>query len=128
MTQVCIPIDFCLGSSSKIFDKKKKVAVFSDIPLPLGALFNTEVNILPTVEVLTPLYITIDIGKQSFVVLTSPQPDGTFVARTQTDSFNANGQGTTVEEALQDIKEAIKLLIEEDENPSGDVPWPKNFQ
>lgn len=54
--------------------------------------------------------------------------DGGCIARTSTSTFSASGQGDTEEEALQDIRSAIELLMEEESNPSGDVSWPENYR
>jgi len=69
-------------------------------------------------------FLTID--RKDFCILIVPQLSGKFVARTSTTKFNATGQGNTEDEALQDIKDAIESLIEEEANPSGDVTWPED--
>ena len=81
-----------------------------------------------TPKLLVSYYVPLSVGGLSFQILTVPQSDGSFITRAVTESFSANGQGKTEKEALEDIKEALALLIEEADNPSGDVDWPTNFQ
>jgi predicted RNase H-like HicB family nuclease len=125
MTQVICQLYLCRDSSNAVFNPAKA----SVLPvLPEGLLYNTDADVLPSPKILLPFYVPVDVRDQTFEVLTIPQADGSFVTRTVTEHFSANGQGKTGKEALQNIKEAIELLIEESENPSGDVPWPKDCQ
>jgi len=75
-----------------------------------------------------PSILPLEVRGELFSILLIPQTDGGTVARIATDRFNATGQGETEKEALRDIKSAIELLMEEESNPSGDVPWPENCQ
>ena len=54
--------------------------------------------------------------------------DEGFIVRVSTQTFSATGQGETHYEALQDIKSAIELLLEEEENPSRETEWPEDYQ
>ena len=68
------------------------------------------------------------IKKRQFCVSIIPQQSGKFVARAETSNFNATGQGETEAEAIQDITRAIKLLIDEEQHPSGEQEWPENYR
>ena len=54
--------------------------------------------------------------------------DNLYVARFASKRFNATGQGKTEEEALEDIRAAIELLLEEEEHPTNEDTWPRDFQ
>jgi len=69
-----------------------------------------------------------EVKGEVFHTLLLPQLDGSFVAKVNTESFYATGQGKNEEKALEDIKVAIEMLLEEEENPSGDAPWPEDYQ
>lgn len=77
--------------------------------------------VLPSIQ-------SLEVKGALFSVLMVPQIDGGVVVRTSTNSFNASGQGRNKEEALQNIKSAIELLLEEEASPSGDVAWPEDFR
>jgi len=66
----------------------------------------------------------LEVQGQFFSVRVIPQDEGGFVARVTTPEFSATGQGETEEEALQDIKSAIELLMEEDSEDEGTGRWP----
>ena len=122
---ICQP-ELSEDSSNATFNATKTV-VLPD--LALRRLFDSDdSDIAPSSRILAPFNVFLDVRKLTFEVLTIPQLDGSFVTRAVTERFCANGQGETLEEALQDIKEAIDLLLEENENPSGDAPWPKDYQ
>lgn len=70
----------------------------------------------------------LEVRGKFFSVHIIPQPSGRFVARVSTNRFNATGQGETIEDALQDIKSAIELLMDEESHPSGEVPWPEDYR
>ena len=70
----------------------------------------------------------LQIQGQFFPIDVVLQEEGGYMARYSNEKFAANGQGETEEEALEDIRSAIELLLEEETNPSRDLPWPKEFQ
>ncbi len=86
---------------------------------------------LPDLRVMVPPRITarlLNVKGQFFPVLILAETEELFVARTETESFSATGQGATEEEALADVQSAIELLLEEEANPSEDLPWPEDFR
>jgi predicted RNase H-like HicB family nuclease len=70
----------------------------------------------------------LEINDRVFSVLIIPQVSGNFVARTSTSRFSATGQGRNEEEAMEDIRSAIEILMEEEASPSGDAEWPEDYQ
>lgn len=117
---------------SVIFDTSN--AIFNPVSIIIP-VFRPERNYLDNADrntvaskLLISYIVPVNVGGLSFQVLTIPQVDGSFVTRAITENFNANGQGNTEEEALADIKDALELLLEEVDNPSGDVSWPKDCQ
>lgn len=96
----------------------------------MGRLFGEtdSANIPQPFPYLVPWTRQLRINNAEYCILILPQSSGRFVTRTSTKRFNATGQGQTEEEALKDIEEAIKLLIEEENSPSGDTSWPEDFR
>ena len=70
----------------------------------------------------------LQIQGQFFPIDVVLQEEGGYMARYSNEKFAANGQGETEEEALEDIRSAIELLLEEETNSSRDLLWPKEFQ
>jgi len=96
---------------------------------PMGIAFPTsdsDNKISPPYLFPSPRSLT--IRNEIFCILIIPQLTGRVVARTSTGKFNATGQGDNEEAALQDISEALELLLEEEANPSGDINWPQDYQ
>ena len=58
----------------------------------------------------------IEVKNQHFLMRLNLQPDGGYVAEVSTPIFGAIGQGETEEQAIQDIRDAIDILIEETSN------------
>ena len=112
--------------TSNIIFNPKTISVFLK---PFQKFLNeADANKSNVKKIINLYYVPLDIRTLTFEVLTIPQEDNSFVTRVVTDQFCANGQGNTEEEALQDISEAINLLLEEEQNPSGEVPWPIDYQ
>jgi predicted RNase H-like HicB family nuclease len=82
----------------------------------------------PTPPILVTSVKPLEVKGRIFETLVLPQLDKSFVIKVNTESFHATGQGDSEEKAMNDIKEAIELLLEEEENPSGDIPWPEDYQ
>lgn len=124
MSQIMFPIGLEEDDSNVVHQPSLPIILPS---LDLGHIFpeadaDIKVSILPIFPSIEPL----EVGGQIFPILVIPQIDGKMVTRISTSRFNATGQGDTEEEALNDIKSAIELLLEEEANPSGDVQWPEN--
>lgn len=88
--------------------------------------FDNAITIRVNPKPLIPYLAQLQVKSLSLNALIIPQSDGSFVARAETNNFCANGQGETEEEVLKDIKDAVEILLEESEHPSGDVPWPND--
>ena len=91
-------------------------------------LFTGDTGALISSLYFLPRIVPLEVRMHTFSVLVVPHAQNEFVARAMTSRFNATGQGKTVEEALTDIKAAIELLLEEEANPSGNEPWPEDYQ
>jgi predicted RNase H-like HicB family nuclease len=115
-----------LADSTSLFQPKIHELIIPE----MGRLFSSADSNFPKVPVpyLFPWIRPLTINCREFCILIVPQPSGRFVARTSTRKFNATGQGKTEADALQDIKDAIELLMEEEASPSGDATWPEDCQ
>jgi len=126
MKQIILPIDVEKDNSSAIYQPPARLQIR---PYRMGKVYGeADAGIEVAFPFPLPSLLPLEVKGQIFSVLAISQMDGSIVTRTSTSRFNATGQGKTEEEALQDIKSAIELLMEEEANPSGDVPWPENFQ
>jgi len=122
MVQVSCISELSMGTSNATFNPSEVI-----IPNFHADIFDFDNSIKIMPKTLTPYLRQVEVRGVLLGTLVIPQSDGSFVARSETDSFCANGQGETEEEALRDIKEAIAILLEETENPSGEVPWPNDY-
>lgn len=97
--------------------------------LDLGHIYaEADADIKVPIPPIFPSIQPLEVRGAIFSILIIPQIDRKVVTRISTSKFNATGQGDTEEEALNDIKSAIELLLEEEVNPSGDVQWPENYR
>jgi len=125
MSELVYPCQPELSNSTIGFESRFRITTI----LEMERLFtNADSDVKRPLPYLFPWTKLLKINDRVFCILIIPQHTGRFVARTSTSNFNATGQGDTEEEALRDIKEAIELLIEEANNPSGDAQWPEDFQ
>jgi len=88
---------------------------------------------LPEIDIVLPpqrpsTIRLLEVQGRFFPILIMPESEEMFIARAETESFNATGQGATEEEALADVQAAIELLLEEEANPSEGLPWPEDYR
>jgi predicted RNase H-like HicB family nuclease len=113
-----------LADSSFLFQRRTEILV----PRIDRIFAKDDSNLKGPFPYFLPWRRSLEVNNRMFIILIIPQANGKFVARTSTSKFNATGQGRSEGEALQNIKSAIELLMEEDLNPSGDVPWPEDYR
>lgn len=126
MAQVMFPLGLERDNSDIVYQPSLPITL---LPLDIGDIFvDADADIKVSFPPLLPSIQPLEVRGQIFSVLMIPQANGKIVTRTSTSRFDATGQGDSEGEALNDIKSAIELLLEEEANPSGDVPWPENFR
>lgn len=118
-----MPFDFDVADSNELYQP-----YFRIIRAPkMGRIFEeADADIKEPSSYLLLRVQSLEVKGELFPVLIIPQADESFVVRAATNTFRASGQGKTEKEAIQDIKAAIELLLEEEANPSGDVEWPED--
>ena len=120
-----------------VHDPKDTLLISGDLKNP-GYFFQIPINghaikSFPELRLILPQFQfsrirIINVREQFFPILVCPEPDGGYITRIETPKYNATGQGETEEEAIKDITFAIELLMDEDKDPSGEIPWPRRFQ
>lgn len=125
MNGMMYPCSLETADSTDIF----KLQIQEIVVPEMGRLFvDADSSIRGQLPYLFPWRKTLEVGDKEFCILIIPQLSGQFVTRASTEKLNANGQGRTEEEALENIKEVIELLLEEEQNLGGEVAWPEDFQ